>query len=99
METLDVIYSSWYLSDRWGSKEENGCTLHLNLSDLDLYVQDYHNTFTNELVICTYFIPRKHRQAKISKILYDKIKETKNGLHIPFEEEQKMIETKELIIY
>jgi len=96
METIEVIYSSWYLSDRWGSKEENGCTLHINLADFELYVQDYHNSFTNELVICTYFIPRKPRQAKVSKILYDKILKTKKGLNIPIEKE--LIKEKELII-
>jgi hypothetical protein len=98
METYEVIYSSWYLSDRWGSNEDNGCTLHINLADFQLYVQDYHNSFTNELVIGTYFVPRKPRQVRVSKILYNRILVAKNGLNISLEEEQDLIKSKELII-
>jgi len=98
MEIFEVVYSSWYLSDRWGSREENGCTIHVNLSDFNLYVQDYHNSFTNELVVGIYFVPRKPVIAKVSKILYDKILKTKNGLSIPFEEEQELVKRKELVI-
>jgi len=98
MNTIEIIYASWYFSDRWGGKEESGCSLHLTLSDFDLFVKNYHNSFTNERVIGSYFIPRKPQTAKVSKALYERILSSKNGLNVSADEEVNLIQKKELIL-
>lgn len=98
MEKIEIIYASWYLSDRWGSREEIGCSLHKSLYDFDLYVSKYHDTFTNERTVCIYNVPRKPKSGKVSGALYEKITNTEFGLNISFEEEQELIKNNELII-
>lgn len=99
METFEVVYSSWYLSDRWNGKEENGCSLHKNLADFDLFVKNYHDSFTNERVVCIYLIPRKPQKALVTKKLYERIINTKFGLNVSYDEEQQLVKDKLLLIF
>jgi len=97
MEIFEVVYSSWYLSDRWGSPEESGCTLHKDMTDFDKYVENYHASFTNELVVCIYFVPRKPQIVRVIKEIYNKIIATSFGLKVDLEEEQILTKENKLI--
>jgi len=98
METNEVVYASWYYSDRWGSREEEGCTLHKDLTDFEQYVKNYHDSFTNELNMGSYFVPRKPKQVLVVKEIYDKVLSSNFGLNISFEEEQKLVKDKNIIL-
>jgi hypothetical protein len=98
METIDIIYASWYYSDRWNGSEESGCTLHKNMEDFEQFVKNYHDSFTNERVIGSYHIARKPKTAKVTSEIYEKILATPFGLKVSAEEEPEMVKQKKLVL-
>jgi len=97
METYEVIYVSWYLHDRWGSNEESGSSLHLNLEDFEKFHQNYLSKYTKNDLENNSHIPRKPINARISKDLYQRMLDTEFGLNLSDEEDILLIKEGKIV--
>jgi len=96
----EVVYVSWYLSDRWGSREEGGCSLHLSLDDFDSWNQSYRKkTEINGHMPDCYFMPYKgHKTVSVDENLYQKIRSSELGLRCDEEEELELLKNGVILI-
>jgi hypothetical protein len=94
METIEVVYVPWYLSDRWGSREEGGCSIHKSLEDFGAWKKIY-----DEKVIGTdcYYVPYKPKTARIEAALYEEMLKSSYGLRFEMEEEDELVKNGSII--
>ena len=98
METFEVIYVPWYYHDRWSGNEDNGSSLHINLSDFEKYHQRYLSKLTNLELENWHNIPRKPQKALVSFELYQRLCGADLGLNLSEEEDKLLIKEGKIIL-
>jgi len=101
MSLESVIYVSWEESERgWGTRPD-GCSLHLGEIDYRKYVKDYWDRQPdkiNGLAPDEYSRPAGSPvEVFVSQNLYNRIKESENGLRFWKHQETKLVSEKELV--
>ncbi len=86
------------MHDRWGSNEESGSSLHLNLEDFEKFHQRYLSKYTKNDLENSSHIPRKPRRARISSELFDRLLNSELGLSLNEEEDPKMIAEGQIVL-
>ena len=73
---------TWTESEAGWGQRPDGCSIHLQKEDVDVYVKEYWDTMPKE-VPDEYSRPDSNaREVVVSDKLYKEIKKTKNGLRL-----------------
>jgi len=94
----EVVYVSWEESERgWGTRPD-GCTLHLTKEDYVNYVKDYNSRLPN-------YVPDEYERpagipirAYTKNSLFEKIRESENGLRLYGNSENKLRNIGDLVL-
>lgn len=95
MQTVEIIYVPWYLSDRWGTREEGGCSIHKSTDDFYEWKKIYDKKVEGS---DCYYVPYKPKTAKIHPDLYAEMIQSEYGLRFDMDQENDYV-AKAYIIY
>jgi hypothetical protein len=92
-----AIYVSWEDSESGHGTMPDGCSLHINEDKLKEFVKEYCNGISDK-TSREYSRPvGRIISVKVSRELYNRIKESENGLRILQEEESRLARKMELV--
>ena len=94
----EIIYVHWYFSDRWGSKEESGCSIHKSISDYEKFVNIYRKKVEhNGLMPDAYHIAGKPQKVVVTHELFSKLNESDCGVRYS-DEKENFLQIKKIVI-